>query len=35
MIKTIGPDNSSGNQRENKTIDSGFFAKKYVDEFKI
>ncbi|KAH0645086.1 hypothetical protein KY284_032970 [Solanum tuberosum] len=35
MIKTISPDHSCGNQRENKTIDSGFLAKKYADEFKI
>ena len=35
MIKTIGPDHSCGNQRDNKTIDSGFLAKKYVEEFRI
>nr|AAP45178.2 Zinc knuckle family protein [Solanum bulbocastanum] len=35
MIKTIGPDHSCGNQRENKTIDSEFSTKKYADEFKI
>lgn len=35
MIKIIGPDHSCGNQRDNKTIDSGFLAKKYVEEFKI
>ncbi|KAH0775171.1 hypothetical protein KY290_012308 [Solanum tuberosum] len=29
------PDHSCGNQRDNKTIDSGFLAKKYVEEFKI
>ncbi|KAH0672901.1 hypothetical protein KY290_025184 [Solanum tuberosum] len=34
-IKTIGPDHSCGNQRDNKTIDSGFLAKKYVEEFRI
>ncbi|XP_059299219.1 uncharacterized protein LOC132051950 [Lycium ferocissimum] len=34
-IKTIGPDHSCANQRENKTIDSGFLAKKYVEEFRI
>ncbi|KAK6777378.1 hypothetical protein RDI58_024095 [Solanum bulbocastanum] len=34
-IKTIGPDHSCGKQRDNKTIDSGFLAKKYVEEFRI
>ncbi|KAK4372197.1 hypothetical protein RND71_007581 [Anisodus tanguticus] len=34
-IKTIGLDHSCDNQRENKTIDSGFLAKKYVEEFRI
>ncbi|KAK4342854.1 hypothetical protein RND71_038670 [Anisodus tanguticus] len=33
-IKTIGSDLSYGNQRDNKTIDSGFLAKKYVEEFR-
>ncbi|KAH0706247.1 hypothetical protein KY285_010754 [Solanum tuberosum] len=35
MIKTISPDHSCGNKRENRTIDSGFLAKKYAHEFKI
>ena len=34
-IKTIGPDHSCGKQRDNKTIDSGFLAKKYLEEFRI
>ncbi|MCE5165718.1 hypothetical protein HAX54_011836 [Datura stramonium] len=34
-IKTIGPDHSYGNQRDNKTIDSGFLTKKYAEEFRI
>lgn len=33
MIKTIGPVHSCGNQRDKKTINSGFLAKKYVEEF--
>ncbi|KAF3671823.1 hypothetical protein FXO38_06406 [Capsicum annuum] len=35
MIKTIGPDHSCGNQRNNNNIDSGFLAKKYMEEFRI
>ncbi|XP_055807042.1 uncharacterized protein LOC129875841 [Solanum dulcamara] len=35
MIKTIGPDHSCGNQRDNQTTDSEFLAKKYVEELKI
>ncbi|KAH0743227.1 hypothetical protein KY290_031220 [Solanum tuberosum] len=35
MIITISPNHSCGNQRENKTIDSGFLAKKYADELRI
>ncbi|KAG5606947.1 hypothetical protein H5410_028439 [Solanum commersonii] len=33
-IKTIDPDHSCGKQRDNKTIDSGFLAKKYIEEFR-
>ncbi|KAL3358882.1 hypothetical protein AABB24_015792 [Solanum stoloniferum] len=35
QIKTIGPDHEYGNQRDNKTIDSGFLAKKYIEDFRI
>ncbi|KAM3245850.1 hypothetical protein P3L10_007617 [Capsicum annuum] len=35
MIKTIGPDHSCGNQRDNRTIDYEFLAKKYIEEFRI
>ncbi|KAH0639646.1 hypothetical protein KY285_036232 [Solanum tuberosum] len=35
QIKTIGPDHECGNQRDNKTIDSGFLAKKYIEDFRI
>ncbi|KAG5619948.1 hypothetical protein H5410_005166 [Solanum commersonii] len=32
---TISHEHSCGNQRNNKTIESGFLARKYAEEFRI